>query len=53
VEKEGGERGEKVQREKRRVRSAREEGEEGVSSPFHSESGTPSCYKVTVGQCLE
>ena len=27
--------------------------EEGASSPFYSESGTPGCCQVTVGQSLE
>jgi hypothetical protein len=27
--------------------------EQGVSAPFYSESGTPGCCQVTVGQSLD
>jgi hypothetical protein len=35
------------------IRRAREERKEGASSPFYSESGTPCCCQVTVGQNLK
>jgi len=38
-------------RRQRESKKARETGE--VSSPFYSESGTPGCCQVTVGQSLD
>ena len=34
-------------------RAEEQEREEGASSPFYSESGTPVCCQVTVGQSLD
>ena len=39
-------------REGRGYRKARVR-EEGARNPFYSESGTPGCYQVTVGQSLD
>jgi hypothetical protein len=36
-----------------RAGARRQEREEGASSPFYSESGTPGCCQMTVGQSLD
>lgn len=44
--REGKQKGENRKRESRKAR------ESGGGTPFCSESGTPGCYQVTVGQNL-
>jgi hypothetical protein len=42
------------EREEGKAARARErEREEGANRPFYSESGTPGCCQVTVGQSLD
>ena len=40
-------------REGREEEKSKSKREEGASSPFYSESGTPGCCQVTVGQSLD
>ena len=47
----GGRKGARAQEGKKGTRN--QEREEGASSPFYSESGTPGCCQVTVGQSLD
>ena len=42
--------GKRLEREREQEGKSKREREEGASSPFYSESGTPGCCQVSVGQ---
>ena len=49
----GGEMGDGARGQSESKKAREQESEEGASSPFYSESGTPGCCQVTVGQSLD